>query len=99
MYAARSWVHTSALTQPLNSQTSNKIWYELSQNSEDKADRDLEMKITGMETDKSHVRRLKSRYMSFVITHKEGPQDALVTANKTDSLSNENQSFLTRQNL
>jgi len=61
----------------------------------DKADGDFKRKITGMETDESHFRRLTSKYMSnFVTTHPEGNQVAPVTANKIDSLSNEYQGSL-----
>jgi hypothetical protein len=65
-----------------------------------KADRDFKRKIAGMETDESNFRRLTSKYMSsFVIAHPEGNQAAPVTANKTDSPSNEYQGSLTRHNL
>jgi hypothetical protein len=51
-------------------------------------------------TDESHFRKLTSKYVtSFVIAHPEGNQAAPVTANETDSLSNEYQGPLLRQNL
>jgi hypothetical protein len=50
--------------------------------------------------DESHVRRITSQYKSSsVITQTESNQAAPTTANKTDSLANENQSPIARQNL
>jgi hypothetical protein len=87
-YAAHTWGYT--LTAAFNSQIPQTAVMYYHKLRKDKADRDFKRKVTGMETDESHFRRLTSKYMSsFVIAHPEGNQAVPVTANKTDSLSNE----------